>query len=116
MKKCSRCNKRPAVIFINEIKGDKVTSKGLCFHCAKEMNIKPFVDYIEKMGIRDEDMETLEQQMGQMFAGMDEEVEGMPSMDLQSLFGGAMMPVAEEKDEEEPGEVKKEKGKNTTQK
>ena len=62
MRKCSRCNKRPAVIFINEIKGDKVTTKGLCFHCAKEMKIKPFVDYIEKMGIREEDMDVLEQQ------------------------------------------------------
>ena len=51
MKLCSRCNQRPAVIYINEIRGDKVTSKGLCIRCAKEMNLKPFSDYIEKMGI-----------------------------------------------------------------
>ncbi len=93
MKLCSRCNKRPAVIYINEIKGDKVTSKGLCFRCAKEMNIKPFSDYMEKMGIRDEDMDSLEQQMGQMMEGIENSEEGMPSLDFGSMFGGAMPPV-----------------------
>ena len=96
MKKCSRCNKRPAVIFINEIKGDKVTTKGLCFHCAKELNIKPFADYIEKMGIRDEDMDALEQQMGQVMGDLGGDEEGFPPMDLQSLFGGAVVPASEE--------------------
>ena len=102
MKKCSRCNKRPAVIFINEIKGDKVTSKGLCFHCAKELNIKPFSDYMEKMGIRDEDMDTLEEQMSQMLGGEADGEEMFPAGDLSSLFGGAMMPVSDN----EPEEVK----------
>ena len=100
MRKCSRCNKRPAVIFINEIKGDKVTSKGLCFHCAKELNIKPFSDYIEKMGIREEDMDTLEQQMSQMLGAVEDGEEGVLPGDLGSLFGGAMMPVSEEESEE----------------
>ncbi len=100
MKKCSRCNKRPAVIFINEIKGDKVTSKGLCFHCAKELNIKPFSDYIEKMGIRDEDMDTIEEQMSQMLGGVEDGESIFPTGDINSLFGGAMMPVSEDAAEE----------------
>ena len=81
MKLCSRCNKRPAVIYINEIKGDKVTSKGLCFRCAKEMNIKPFSDYMEKMGIQDEDMDMIEQQMGQMMEGLGDPDGASPSFD-----------------------------------
>ena len=100
MKLCSRCNKRPAVIYINEIKGEKVTSKGLCFHCAKELNIKPFSDYIEKMGIGEADMEMIEQQMGQMMEGMDDMEGGMPSLDLGSIFGGSMPPVPVEKEED----------------
>ncbi len=107
MKLCSRCNKRPAVIYINEIKGDKVTSKGLCFHCAKEMNIKPFSDYMEKMGIQEEDMDMIEQQMGQMMEGLDVGDGEMPAMDLSSLFGGAMPPV-----QAEPGEEKAETPQN----
>ncbi len=113
MKLCSRCNKRPAVIYINEIKGDKVTSKGLCFHCAKEMNIKPFSDYMEKMGIQEEDMDMIEQQMGQMMEGLDGADGVMPSLDLNSLFGGAMPPVQaesqEEKDEKNSSDKKKNK-------
>lgn len=116
MRKCSRCNKRPAVIFINEIKGDKVTSKGLCFHCAKELNIKPFSDYIEKMGIREEDMDTLEQQMSQMLGASEDGEEGFLPGDLGSLFGGAMMPVSEddveaadEKEKKDTSEKKKKK-------
>ena len=115
MRKCSRCNQRPAVIFINEIKGDKVTTKGLCFHCAKELRIKPFSDYIEKMGIREEDMDTLEQQMSQML-GASEDDEGFMPGDLSSLFGGAMMPVSDDeadsadtKDKKESDDKKKKK-------
>jgi len=114
MKMCSRCNKRPAVIYINEIKGDKVTSKGLCFRCAKEMNIKPFSDYMEKMGICDEDMDALEQQMGQMLEGVDG-AEDMSPMDLSSLFGGSIVPVTPEESKDEtaddakPGKEKKSK-------
>lgn len=103
MKLCSRCNKRPAVIYINEIRGDKVTSKGLCFRCAKEMNIKPFADYMEKMGIQDEDMDMIEQQVGQMMEGMDSPEGGMSSLDFGSMFGGAMPPApVEEAQSEEP--------------
>ncbi len=107
MRKCSRCNKRPAVIFINEIKGDKVTSKGLCFHCAKELKIKPFSDYIEKMGIREEDMDTLEQQMSQMLGEMGDGDETDLPNDISSIFGGAMMPVSDDSTEEPEDKEKK---------
>ncbi len=109
MKLCSRCNQRPAVIYINEIKGDKVTSKGLCFRCAKEMNIKPFSDYIEKMGIHDEDMDMIEQQMGQMMEGLEDPEGAMSSLDFQSMFGGAMPPVPQEEPAEADPKTKENK-------
>ena len=93
MKLCSRCKKRPAVIYINKIQGEKVTSEGLCIRCAKELNIKPFSDYMDKMGIQDEDMDLIESQMGQMLEGFGEETGTAPALDLNSLFGGAMPPV-----------------------
>ena len=39
-KLCSRCKKRPAVIFITRMEGDKSTPESLCLQCAKELNIK----------------------------------------------------------------------------
>ncbi|MBR2634166.1 MAG: ATP-dependent Clp protease ATP-binding subunit [Clostridia bacterium] len=94
MKLCSRCKQRPAVIYINKIQGEKVTSEGLCIRCAKELNIKPFSDYMEKMGLRDEDMDMIEQQMGQMMEGLEDGgASGAAALDIQSFLGGAMPPV-----------------------
>ena len=103
MKMCSRCKERPAVIYINNIQGDKVTSQGLCFRCAKELNIKPFSDFMDKMGIKDDDMDMLEEQMGQMMDGVEGNENGDMAMDIQSLFGGAMpVPVEKEKESDVP--------------
>ncbi|MBR4288596.1 MAG: ATP-dependent Clp protease ATP-binding subunit [Clostridia bacterium] len=109
MKMCSRCKERPAVIYINNIQGDKVTSQGLCFRCAKELKIKPFSDFIDKMGIKEDDMEMLEEQMGQMMEGFGGEENGAMAMDINSLFGGAM-PVPVEKEKSDPEPDSKEKG------
>ena len=57
MKLCSRCKKRPAVIYINKIQGEKISTEGLCMHCARALKIKPFSDYMDQMGIKDDDIE-----------------------------------------------------------
>ncbi len=105
MKLCSRCKQRPAVIYINKIQGEKVTSEGLCIRCAKELKIKPFCDYMDKMGIRDEDMDLIEQQMGQMIEGIEGmepgEESGAFPLDIHSIFGGTMPAQAMEKEEKE---------------
>ena len=68
---CSRCKKRQAVVFITKAdNANNTEQEGLCMVCAKELNIKPISDLIEKMGISDEDMESLDQQMGEMFGEM----------------------------------------------
>ncbi len=95
MKLCSRCKKRPAVIYINKVEGEKVSTEGLCLRCAKDMKIKFICDYMDKMGIRDEDMDMIEQQMGQMMEGLDGAENANGPADLSALFGAAMPPVAE---------------------
>ncbi len=115
MKLCSRCNKRRAVIYINRINGDKVSTEGLCLHCAKELKIKPFSDYMDRMGIGDDDIDLFEQQMGQMMGGLEEEgAEGiMPMLDLGSMLGGAVQPAEQQKEEkkEKPSDNREEKPK-----
>ena len=37
---CSRCKKRPAVVFITRMEGDKPVNDGICLTCAKELGIK----------------------------------------------------------------------------
>lgn len=62
MKLCSRCNKRPAVVFVANINGDNTQSSGLCLVCAKELGIKPVEDMLKKMDITDEDIEEMSDQ------------------------------------------------------
>ena len=52
---CSRCKKRPAVIFISKIVDGKTVPEGLCINCAMEMNIGPIKQMMEQMGITEEE-------------------------------------------------------------
>lgn len=54
---CSRCKKRQAVVFISTIQGNEKRDEGLCLICAKELGFPQVNDYLEKMGISDEDLE-----------------------------------------------------------
>ena len=58
-----------AVVFITRMEGDKSVNEGLCLKCAKELNIKPVTDLMDKMGITDEDLENLTSEMMSAFGG-----------------------------------------------
>lgn len=98
---CSRCGKRPAVVFIQKMQGDEVTPEGLCINCAKELNIGPIRQMIEKMGISDEDLELAQEQMSQFMDNMQDfnfgdlgemfnadNDAGAQTFPFQNLFGG----------------------------
>ena len=53
---CSRCKKRPAVVFITSMHGNEKKNEGLCLMCAKEMNIPQVADYMSQLGISDDDL------------------------------------------------------------
>ena len=63
---CSRCKKNVAVIFITKIEGNDSKNEGLCLKCARELHIKPVDDIIAKMGLSDEDLESLQGDMTTM--------------------------------------------------
>lgn len=64
---CSRCKQRPATVFITRMEGDKTINDGLCLVCAKELGIKPVCDIIDKFGMSDEDLEAVDEQIGDLF-------------------------------------------------
>ena len=102
---CSRCKKRPAVVFVQRLDGkDSGQNEGYCFVCAKELGIKPVTDMMEKMGIDEEQLEAMSEEMSQMLEGGfgmdidggfdeddsdDEQAEEgrAPSVNLGSIFG-----------------------------
>ena len=80
---CSRCKKRPAVVFITRMEEGKTFNDGLCLFCARELNIKPVNDLMEKMGLSDEDLEQMSGQLGDMMGmlGMSESGEPIDGED-----------------------------------
>ena len=66
---CSRCGKRPAVVFVSTNHADE-QPKGYCLVCAKELGIKPVEDLMKKMGISSEDLEAVQDQMDSIMENM----------------------------------------------
>ena len=62
MKLCSRCKKRPAVVFVANAADTNSEPDGLCLVCAKELGIKPIDDMLKKMNITDDDIELMSDQ------------------------------------------------------
>ena len=62
MKLCSKCKKRPAVVFLSDVSNPNAEPNGLCLVCAKELGIKPIDDMLKKMNISDEDIEQMSEQ------------------------------------------------------
>ena len=76
-KLCSRCKKNVAVVFISRLDGDNTVNEGLCLRCAKDLGLPQVDDMMKRMGISDDDLETLNNEMLQAFDGV-ENVEDLP--------------------------------------
>ena len=60
---CSRCGKNVAVIFITKLENGQTKSEGLCLKCAKELGIKPVNDMLSQLGVGDDDIEKLSEDL-----------------------------------------------------
>ncbi len=93
---CERCKKRPAMIYIQSNEDGQMKSKGYCLTCAKELGIKPVDDMMKQLGIDDEAMKNMEEQMsGFMQDNMDENGQ----FNFANLFGG--MGMSDDEDDED---------------
>ena len=90
---CSRCKKRPAVVFITSMHGNEKKNEGLCMVCAKQSNIPQISEYMEQMGITDEDLEQMSDQMMDILNGDDFEMGGADILPpyLENMLDGAGM-------------------------
>ncbi|MDY2509257.1 MAG: ATP-dependent Clp protease ATP-binding subunit [Ruminococcus callidus] len=93
---CSRCKKRPAVVFITSQQGDKKRSEGLCMICAKELNVPQISEYMKHMGVTDEELEQISDQMMELMDGDSFEMGGSGTMPpfIQNIMKN--MPMGEE--------------------
>ncbi len=91
--KCVKCKKRPAMVFISKLEDGKTTNEGLCLFCAQELGIKPVNDMLERMGIGEDEIESVIGSMGENMPDIygddgNEFPEGKaPTLNLSELFG-----------------------------
>lgn len=91
---CSRCKKRQAVVFISTIQGNDKRDEGLCLICAKELGVPQVNDYLEKMGISDEDLEeSYKMIFGDVDGESDSDADSGADDDFTPGGAGTMMPL-----------------------
>ena len=86
---CSSCKKRPAVVFITSMQGNEKKNEGLCLSCARKRDIPQVADYMNRLGITDEEIDQLSDQMMGMLDGDAFEMGGsgiMPDF-ISNMFG-----------------------------
>ena len=71
---CTRCGERPAIVFIQKMEDGVMKPEGLCYKCAKELNVDmgPIQGLMEKMGISEDELEQASEQMGMFMENMDD--------------------------------------------
>ena len=74
---CTRCKKRVAVVFISKIEKGETVNEGLCLKCAKDLGLPQVNDMMRRMGITDEDLDMISDEMMHAFGGA-ESMEGLP--------------------------------------
>lgn len=105
---CSRCGKRQAVVFVSTNSATEAPATGYCLTCAKELGIKPVEDLINKMGISDDDLESVQDQMNSIMSNLGDNPDLsklMQTMDVENLAEQMddFDPANEDGDEFTPG-------------
>ena len=121
-KMCSKCKKNVAVVFITKMENGVTLNEGYCLKCARSLGIPQIDQAVKQMGISEEDLDLLSDEMSSMFGqrdesdmdGEDDEAESRTATFplLNQLFGGSNMPaeVPEQSGKKEPeGEEPKKK-------
>ena len=91
---CIRCQKRPAIIFVQRMENGQMKNEGYCLHCAREMHIKPVDDLMKQFGMSDGDMDAMEDRMENMM----QEMGDMSNMNPFSMMMGMGQPDQSEED------------------
>ncbi len=117
---CTKCKKNVAVVFITKIENGVTMNEGYCLKCARSLGIPQIETAVKQMGLSEEELENLTDEMSNMFgqAEVDEENTEEPDSRtatfplLNQLFGSGNLPARrEEKPKKEDAEQEQPKKK-----
>ena len=120
-KMCIKCKKNVAVVFISKIENGNTLNEGYCLKCARGLGLPQIDQVVKQMGISEEDLDMLSDEMSSMFGQRDDEGEEDENESqtatfplLNQLFGSGSLPAKQEeppRQEPKEPEGKKKKGK-----
>ena len=120
-KMCTKCKKNVAVVFITKVENGVTMNEGYCLKCARSLGIPQIDQAVKQMGISEEDLDMLSDEMSSMFGQREEGEADDDEVDSQTatfpllnqMFGspsnpnvGRPAPRKENGKEEEPGKKK----------
>ena len=99
---CSVCHKNVAVIFTKRIDGEKTTTEGFCYECAKKKGINPLEVLAEQSGMTDEQLDNISKQFESILGELSEEInpEDLENMEEQGNLGSIFSNMFSGKKEE----------------
>ncbi len=100
---CTRCKKRPAVVFVTAMQGNEKRNEGYCLKCARELGISQVDEMLKSAGMSEDEIDTMTDQLMEITDGDDFELGGsapLPNF-LSSIFGNSNPP----KDPRDSGEI-----------
>lgn len=100
---CSRCKKRPAVVMITSVQNGKKENTGYCLVCARELHIPQIDEYMKQMGLTDDDLEQISNQMMDLMDGTNFEMGGSDYM--PAFFENISKNMQNQNNEEDGGEM-----------
>ena len=74
---CSKCKKYVAVVYISKMEDGKPVNEGLCLRCAKNLGLPQVDEMMKRMGISDDELEKITEEMMQAFGGV-ENMDNLP--------------------------------------
>jgi len=125
-KMCIKCKKNIAVVFISKIENGVTLNEGYCLKCARGLGIPQIDQAVRQMGISEEDLDLISDEMGSIFGQRDDEDREDDEIDSQTatfpllnqLFGNTDLPAQpprppkKEEPPQEEGKAKKKKSKH----
>ena len=122
-KMCTKCKKNIAVVFITRVENGVSMNEGYCIKCARSLGVPQIDQVMNQMGVSEEDLDMINDEMGSMFGqaepeGDEDENERQTATFplFNQLFGGMKKPESQGEnaaenhaDEPEKGEKKKKK-------
>ena len=125
-KLCTKCKKNVAVVFITRVENGVTLNEGYCLKCARSLGIPQIDQAVKQMGISEEDLDEISNEMSSIFGQSDDEHHDDDEVESQTatfpllnqLFGESHTPAqqsgpnaSQKKDEPDSGEHPRKKGK-----